>query len=445
MKRRKAIRRLQAKGLLGVTLLLALLFICAKNINSSKDGKSGSPDSDMDDIEEVAMEHKSLNRRITNEMSAVPELEGLDKKIKNYIRDWHIKGASLAIVRNDSLVYAKGYGWADKELEIPMEPGHIMRVASVSKLITAAGIMVLQDQGKLNIKDKVFGPEGILNDEFFNNLTQCDTKFYDLTVEDILRHRSRFYSDPVFRSIQVQEYMGLAQPPTKEDYFTLVLRNGLRGEPGTATKYSNFGYLVLSEIIEKVSGMPYETFINKYVMYPAGCYDMHIGGVYYKDKRKNEVRYYTNDGEGKFVPDFNNPQDSVERCYGGSNITLLSGAGGWCSSTIELARFVSSINGIDGVHDIISQDSFELMTEYIDDNTFSLGWNDTHPTKGWNRTGTLSGTSALIRHYPDGECWIFVTNTCTYKGPKFPKITDALFTECRKQYSSKLPYCNLFE
>ena len=84
------------------------------------------------------------------------------------------------------------------------------------------------------------------------------------------------------------------------------------------------------------------------------------------------------------------------------------------------------------------------MTERTDESTFGLGWNETHPTRGWNRTGTLDGTSALIRHYPDGECWIMVTNTGTYKGPRFTKETDALFTECRRQYSSKLPDVDLF-
>jgi len=434
MNRRRKSHKGQTVFLGLMTAVLAIVFIIAAKDHGADD----------DTFQEV-LPGKELNKTITNEMSAVPELEGLDKKISRYLRDWQIKGASLAITRNDSLVYAKGYGWADEELEIPMETGHIMRVASVSKLLTAAGIMVLQDQGKLSIKDPVFGPEGILNDEFFNELTQCDERYCDITVEDVMRHRSRFYSDPVFRSMQVQEYMELDQLPTKEDYFTLVLRNKLRGAPGTATKYSNFGYIVLSEVIEKASGMPYEDFMKEHVMKPAGCYDMHIGGIYYEDKRDNEVRYYTNEGDGKYVPDISNPQDTVERCYGGSDITMLSGAGGWCSSPVELARFVASIDGHDGVRDIISQKSFEEMTEYVDDNTFSLGWNDTHPVKGWNRTGTLAGTSALIRHYPDGECWILVTNTSTYKGPRFTKNTDALFTECRKLYSSKLPQIDLFE
>lgn len=434
MNRKRASNKRQTIFLGMMTAVLATVFIIAAK----------KPESAEAAPEEI-LPTKELNKTITNEMSAVPDLEGLDKKINRYLRDWHIKGASIAITRNDSLVYAKGYGWADEELEIPMEPGHIMRVASVSKLLTAAGIMVLQDQGKLSIKDPVFGPEGILNDEFFNELTQCDERYCDITIEDIMRHRSRFYSDPVFRAIQVQEYMELDQLPTKEDYFTLVLRNKLRGAPGTATKYSNFGYIVLSEVIEKASGMPYEDFMKEHVMKPAGCYDMHIGGIYYEDKRDNEVRYYTNEGDGKYVPDISNPQDTVERCYGGSDIRLLSGAGGWCSSPVELARFVASIDGHNGVRDIISKESFEQMIEYTDENTFSLGWNDTHPVKGWNRTGTLAGTSALIRHYPDGECWILVTNTSTYKGPRFTKNTDALFNECRKLYSSKLPQIDLFE
>ena len=128
-----------------MTAVLAIVFIIAAKDHGTDD----------DTFQEV-LPGKELNKTITNEMSAVPELEGLDKKISRYLRDWQIKGASLAITRNDSLVYAKGYGWADEELEIPMETGHIMRVASVSKLLTAAGIMVLQDQGKLSIKDPGF-------------------------------------------------------------------------------------------------------------------------------------------------------------------------------------------------------------------------------------------------------------------------------------------------
>ena len=115
-------------------------------------------------IEECEASVFRLNDTLTNEMSNIPDLLAMDKKVNAYLSKWHMKGASLAITRGDSLVYAKGYGWADEENGLEMTPRHILRMASVSKLITAAGIMVLHDRGDLNINDTVFGPSGILND-----------------------------------------------------------------------------------------------------------------------------------------------------------------------------------------------------------------------------------------------------------------------------------------
>lgn len=385
-----------------------------------------------------------LNDTLSNKMSQIEDLEGLDKKVRTYMQQWHIKGASLAIMRNDSLLYAKGYGWAEEAKGIKMEPSHILRMASVSKLITAAGIMVLQDRDSLSIKDTVFGPTGILNDTLFNSVIK-DRNYRKITVEHLLRHQGGFYRDPLFSSRDVMNQMQLDCPPVKEDFYRLVLGRQLRFMPGEWQKYSNFGYLLLSEIIEKVSGKPYEQFIREDVLYPAGCFDMHIGGSYYSDKRENEVRYYTHEGDGKFVEEYTGSGRMVERCYGGNNIPLLSGAGAWCGSPAEIARLVASIDGKPEVKDIISPEAVAQMTEYFDKDTFSLGWNDTAPEKGWSRTGTLSGTAALVKYFPDGECWIMITNTSTWRGPGQARYTDALFKQCRELYSDKLPARNLFE
>jgi CubicO group peptidase (beta-lactamase class C family) len=393
---------------------------------------------------ELAAPRVMLNQILHNDSSSFDELQGLDRKVKSYMRKWAIKGASLAITRNDSLLYAKGYGWADEELGVEMQPYHILRMASVSKLITAAGIMVLQDRDSLNIKDNVFGPGGILEDSPFASVIK-DRNYHKITIEHLLRHQGGFSRDPLFSSRDVKHQMQLDCPPTKDDFFRLVLSRNLRFMPGSWQKYSNFGYLLLSEIIEKVSGMPYEEFIRKEVLGPAGCYDMHIAGNYYEDKRPNEVRYYTHEGDGKFIEDYSDNGQTVERCYGGNNIPLLSGAGAWCGSPAEISRFVSAIDGRPEVKDIISNEAFLQMTEYLDKETFSLGWNDTAPSKGWSRTGTLSGTSALVRYFPDGECWVFITNTSTYRGPTQARYTEALFKQCRELYSSKLPERNLFE
>ena len=74
----------------------------------------------------------NLNKTITNADSDLPELSGLDSKVRAYMQKWELKGACVAVMRNDSLVFAKGYGKADEG--VPMQPYHLMRVASVSKL-----------------------------------------------------------------------------------------------------------------------------------------------------------------------------------------------------------------------------------------------------------------------------------------------------------------------
>jgi len=384
----------------------------------------------------------NLNVTLTNEMSDTSSLAGFDRMVKNYLTYWAIHGASLSVMRNDSLLFAKGYGEADSGLE--MQPGYILRMASVSKLVTAAGIMVLQDRGLLNIKDHVFGPDGILNDSTYNAAIK-DTLYYRITVEDLLRHKggfSRRGGDPMFSTRWIMMQNGWSEAPTQEQLMELQLKRRLKFVPGTAQEYSNFGYLALSMVIEKVSGMDYETFLQENVLRPAGCVDFHIAGNYYKHKLPNETRYYVQHDDEP-AEEFNNSGRKVTRCYGGNNVTGLSGAGAWAASTPELALFVASIDGRPEVPDIISRESVDLMTEYFDESTYSLGWNDTKDGY-WTRTGTFAGTSALIKYFPDGECWIFISNTSTYKGPGLARHTAELFDRLREKYSTRLPARNMF-
>ena len=387
----------------------------------------------------------SLNDSLTNEMSSIPGLEGMDNTIEKFLKRWEIKGASIAVMRNDSLLYAKGYGYADEEKGEMMEPGNILRMASVSKLITATGIMLLQEQGKLSLRDTVFGPRGILDDSLFTAAIREKAKF-GITVEQLLRHKAGFTcsrGDPMFSTRDIIRQFRLDDAPDHRTLVKCVLSRPLGYRPGTWQSYSNFGYLLLSMIIETVSGTDYETFIKENVLHPAGCYDMHLAENYYEDKYPNEVRYYMHSGSEP-VEEYNLSGRMVERCYGANDIHALSGAGAWCGSPAELCRFVASIDGKPEIKDIISPESVAAMTEYFDPATYSLGWNDTKPTGEWTRTGTLGGTSALVKYFPDGECWIIITNTSTWKGPGFSRYTEGLFRKCRELYGDELPARNLF-
>lgn len=384
----------------------------------------------------------NLNETLTNEMSDTSVLDGFDRQVKAYLTYWGIHGASVSVMRNDSLLFAKGYGESDTGKE--MQPGNILRMASVSKLVTAVGIMVLRDRGQLSLKDHVFGPHGILNDSVYNAAIK-DTLYYRITVEDLLRHKGGFSKrggDPMFSTRWIMMQNGWKDVPTQEQLMEVQLKRRLKFVPGTSQEYSNFGFLALSMVIEKISGMDYETFMQENVLRPAGCVDFHIAGNYYKQKRPNEVRYYVQHDDEP-AEEFNNSGRKVTRCYGGNNVTGLSGAGAWAASTPELALLVASIDGKPEVPDIISRESVDLMTEYFDENTYSLGWNDTKDGN-WTRTGTFAGTSALVKYFPDGECWIFISNTSTYKGPGLARHTAELFDKLRTKYSSKLPSRNMF-
>ena len=431
--------RLSCMGCL-TFIVVIISSICRCTCSSCSSDKSQEKDSIYE-----ANHRMHLNDTLTNAMSSQPELHAMDSIMQRYLKRWEIHGAQLAISRHDSLLYARGFGYADKDRQIPMEPSYIMRMASVSKLVTATGIMKLRDMGKIRLSDKVFGPKGILNDTFYVNSIR-DKRYFDITVEQLLRHKAGFTNyagDAIFSTRYIMQQNRLTTPPDHRTLLRIVLRRHLGYTPGTAQRYCNIGYTLLSLIIEKRMGMSYENFMQRYVLNPAGCYDFHIAGNYLKDRRKNETVYYMHSSSVP-VPEFNNSGRMVVRCYGENDITTALGAGAWVASAAELCRLVASIDGDRTVPDVISPQAVKLMTQEMPDHQFSLGWNFTPRNRPWIRTGSLVGTSALVLRYPDGECWVFITNTSTWKGHKFSQDTMALFEKLRKRFGSKMPKRNMF-
>lgn len=421
-------------------IVVIISSICRCTCSSCSSDKNQEKDSIYE-----ANHRMHLNDTLTNAMSSQPELHAMDSIMQRYLKRWEIHGAQLAISRHDSLLYARGFGYADKDRKIPMEPSYIMRMASVSKLVTATGIMKLRDMGKIRLSDKVFGPKGILNDTFYVNSIR-DKRYFDITVEQLLRHKAGFTNyagDAIFSTRYIMQQNHLITPPDHRTLLRIVLRRHLGYTPGTAQRYCNIGYTLLSLIIEKRMGMSYENFMQRYVLNPAGCYDFHIAGNYLKDRRPNETVYYMHSSSVP-VPEFNNSGRMVVRCYGENDITTALGAGAWVASAAELCRLVASIDGDRTVPDVISPQAVKLMTQEMPDHQFSLGWNFTPRNRPWIRTGSLVGTSALVLRYPDGECWVFITNTSTWKGHKFSQDTMALFEKLRKRFGSKMPKRNMF-
>ena len=85
--------------------------------------------------------------RLNNLMVQEEQFAGFNKVVNSFMRTWNLNGTAVAVAKEGKLVYAKGFGFADKENMIPAEPYHKFRIASVSKLVTAIAIMDLQEKG----------------------------------------------------------------------------------------------------------------------------------------------------------------------------------------------------------------------------------------------------------------------------------------------------------
>lgn len=436
-------RRLKRSIRHGILIAGALTVSMAMGVGLGR--CSAGSAANVNDKEEASAPPPHLNDTLTNAMSTFASTAALDKAVERYLRRWEIVGAQLAYSRNDTLLYARGYGWADKEKGVPMEPSNIMRIASVSKLVTAVGIMHLQEKGLLSLSDHVFGPDGILNDSAYTAQIR-DKRYYSITVEHLLRHSAGFDTragDPMFYTRHIMAQNKLKEAPDNDTLLRILLRRRLGYTPGEGRWYSNLGYMLLSMIIERLTGQDYEQYMRDSVLAPAGCYDFHIAGNYYEDRLPNEVKYYPHGGCG-LVEEFNNSGKMVVKCYGENDIPRLKGAGGWAASAAELSRLVASIDSCEAVADILSEESVGAMTEEMEDDAFSIGWNRTPVGKPWERTGSMTGTSALVMHYPDGECLILLTNTSTWKGHGFSTDTKQLFARLRRDFSGKMPDVNLF-
>ena len=147
---------------------------------------------------------RSFVYRITDSVTSFAETHAIDSIFNSYFSKNKIKGASIAVTKKGKLVYARGFGFSNYLDSTLTEPWNLFRIASVSKLITAAAIMKLCENGQLDLEDKVFGPSGWLNDPEY--LQYPDKRVERITVRHLLTHTSGWHHkrfDPAFAPLVV--------------------------------------------------------------------------------------------------------------------------------------------------------------------------------------------------------------------------------------------------
>lgn len=353
---------------------------------------------------------------LSNQLSAYPYFGQADHMIRAFMKKWGLAGASVAIAKDGKLLYAKGFGYTDLEKKEPVTPLNTFRIASISKLITAVGIMKLVEQEKISLDDQVFGSDGILN-----QYTHCsDKRVYRITVRHLLTHEAGWnnrYGDHMFMPHYIARYMGEKLPIDDNTIIEFALRKGVHFIPGSMNSYSNLGYVILGKIIEKVSGMPYEEYINHEILNPLEIYGMSITSNKYEEKGPYEVKYYA-PGARKRLSIYSTAK-YAPRTYEGTDFETLGAAGGWVASASQLMKLLTAIDGHAYHEDMLSCNMIDSMTTLDDPDKYCFGWVHSDNCGNWWRTGTLSGTSAFMMRRADGISFAFITNTSTWRAARF--------------------------
>src|SRR5438132_160125 len=179
-------------------------------------------------------------------------IEKIDKVATDALTRTGVPSASIAVVKDGQVVYVKAYGDALLEPKTPATTEMRYSIGSISKQFTAAAILLLQEQGKLSLDDKV--------GKFIPNLTRAN----EVTIRQLLSHTSGY------QDYWPQDYVMpmMLQPVTAQKIMDTWAKIPLDFEPGARWQYSNTNYVIAGVIVEKAARMPLLQFLSEKVFTP---------------------------------------------------------------------------------------------------------------------------------------------------------------------------------
>ena len=183
--------------------------------------------------------------------SAATARDTVDRLIEAEMARAHIPGVSLAVVRGGRVIKARGYGMADLEHSIPVTPETVFKIGSVSKQFLATGIMLLVQDGRVSLDDPVA-----------KYYADAPESWRGITLRHFLTHTSGVLRE------------GPAFDPLKAQPDSIIVRSAfvrpLEFPTGSKYQYCNVCYFTLADIIARVSGKPWDTFLSERVFGPTG-------------------------------------------------------------------------------------------------------------------------------------------------------------------------------
>ena len=287
------------------------------------------------------------------------KLARVDETLEGMVEQKRLAGGTVVIARRGKIVHFKSYGLADIEKQRPMKNDAIMRFYSMSKAITSAAVMILADEGKLDVNDAVSKHIPELAGVKVATAEGLVASKREVTIADLLRHTAGYTyggspqaaSDAAFRKADPLDYQRTVGQMSER-----LADVPLAFQPGEDWNYG-ISIDVLGRVIEVASGQKLDTFLKQRIFKPLGMKD--TGFFVPENKHDRFAQVYNSDGKGKLTVGDNE---------GGRNFAkpraFLSGGGGLVSTARDYLRFLMMIQQggtFDGKR-IVSEKSAQLMT-----------------------------------------------------------------------------------
>lgn len=323
---------------------------------------------------------------------------------------------AIMVSKNDSLIYKKAFGYANKETKVEISTESIFYIASVSKQVTAMGIMMLKEQSKLSFDDEI--------KDLFPNYPAY---LQDITIRQLLNHTS---------GLTDTEYYKLSNPSNEDVLGILMKQDSLELENGKTFRYSNSGYVMLALIIQQISEKPIDQFFNQEIFIPLEM----------KNTTATKTLVETSDQK---VIGYN--QIGTKSKYQSSVI----GPGGIYSTLDDLEKWNRALNSNELVSNQTLSEAFKngelkdgpiSITMNGEAYGYGFGWMP-YQKNGRNyvqHDGTVEGYRSLLKkNLTDGYDYIFLTNHGNSLAmDELTKAIDSIL-EKSEYIQPKIPIANL--